>query len=82
VAIIGTGTKVLSVTAATLGNLSCHQVVVHNDDGAIAIKIGNASAQNYTVSAGQSSGPIQVTNINQVYVKSASATPTCSYIAS
>jgi predicted RNA methylase len=82
VAIIGTGTKVLSTTAAALGALACHQVVVHNDDAAIAIKIGNASAQNYTVTAGGSSGPIAVTNINQVYVKSASGTPTCSYIAS
>jgi predicted RNA methylase len=80
-AIIGTGTKVLSVTAATLGNLACHQVEVHNDDGAINMKVGNASAQNYTLGPGNSV-QIQCTNINQVYIKSASATPTCSYLAS
>lgn len=80
--ILGTGTKVLSTTAAVLGALSCHQVVVHNDDASIAIKVGNATAQNYTVTAGGNSGPIAVTNINQVYVKSASGTPTCSYLAS
>lgn len=75
----GTATKALSTTAAALGNNPCSEVCINNDDASIAILVGNSSAQNFKVAAGTNSGPIKIRNTNQVYVKSASGTPTCSY---
>lgn len=75
----GTATKALTTTASALANNPCSQVVVFNDDAAIVIKVGNAAAQNVSVQVGSSSSVIRVRNTNQVYVKSASGTPTCSY---
>lgn len=77
---INSGTKTLSTTAAQLGTQQCKGVQVHNNDAAIAILVGGAGAQNYTVAPGGSTGRIEVTNINQVYVKAASGTPTCSWL--
>lgn len=74
------GTQATSVTAAALPAGPCRSVVVHNDDAAIIMSVGNSSTQSYTLGPGQSV-KIQVTNRNQVYVKAASATPTLSYIS-
>jgi len=75
-----TGTKALSTTAANLGNTPCNEVTVANDDASIDIFIGHTSGtQSFRVKPGFNSGPMQVRNLNQVWVKSASGTPTCSY---
>jgi hypothetical protein len=77
---LNSGTQALSTTAVNLGNGPCRGVQVHNNDAAIAILVGNAGAQNYTVAPGGSTGRIEVGNRNMVYVKSASGTPTCSWL--
>lgn len=77
---LGTGTQALSTTAVQLPNHPCNEATVFNDDGAIVIKVGNASAQNASIAVGSNSGPIQVRNTNQLWVKSASGTPTCSFL--
>jgi hypothetical protein len=77
---INSGTKALSTTAAQLGSQPCKGVQIHNNDPAIAILVGGAAAQNYTVAPGGQTGRIEIGNINQVYVKSASGTPTCSWL--
>lgn len=74
-----TATLVLSTAAAALGNHPCSNVVLHNDDASINMLVGNSAAQNFSMGPGQTSGPIKVRNTNQVYVKSASGTPTVSY---
>lgn len=77
---INSGTQALSTTAVSLGNGPCRGVQIHNNDAAIAILVGNASSQSYMVAPGGSTGRIEVGNRNQVYVKSASGTPTCSWL--
>lgn len=77
---VNSGTLVLSTTAANLGNGACKGIQIHNNDAAIAILVGGASSQSLTISPGGSSSRIEVQNRNQVYVKSASGTPTCSWL--
>lgn len=76
-----TGTKALSTTAARLHTgQSCNEVCINNDDASIAILVGfNSTTQSFKVAPNTNSGAIQVRNLNQVWVKSASGTPTCSY---
>lgn len=76
---LGSGTLVLSTAAAAVAQQPCIEASLHNNDAAINMLVGNASAQNYTLGPGQTVR-LRVKNLNQVYVKSASATPTLSYI--
>jgi hypothetical protein len=77
---VQSGTQALSTTAAHLGNAACKGIQVHNNDASIAILVGGQGSQTYTVAPGTSTGRIEVQNRNQVYVKSASGTPTCSWL--
>lgn len=74
------GTLALSVTAAALSAGPCREVSIHNNDGAINVLVGNSTAQNYSLGAGQTV-KLAVANRNQVWLKSASATPTVSWIS-
>lgn len=77
-----TGTQALSTTAVQLPNQAAPSgwVGIRNNDGAIAILIGwNATTQSYTIPAGQQQ-QIRCQNLNQLWAKSASGTPTLSYI--
>jgi hypothetical protein len=77
----GTGTQVLSTTAAQLPNHPCSGVIINNDDAAIAVLIGATSgAQNLKLAAANQSGFIPVRNSNLIWVKSASGTPTVSFL--
>lgn len=75
----GTVSGVNASTAVIVASRVCRKVVIHNDDGAINVKLGNASAQNFTLGPGQSAS-VYVTNANQVYVKAASGTPVVTYL--
>jgi len=80
---VTSGTNTLSTQAEQVANQPCHQLYLHNNDGSINILVGGTSAaQNFTLGPGQSVGPIQVSNANQVWVKAASATPVLSYLTS
>jgi len=77
-----TGTQALSTTAVQLPAQPCLEVALTNNDASIAMLIGwNAITQSFTLAAG-SSVVIQAQNLNQLYAKSASGTPTLSYITS
>ena len=78
---MGSGTKALSTTPVQLhAGRPCAEVTVCNDDAAIDILIGHVSGtQSFRVKPGTNSGPMHVRNLNLVWVKSASGTPTCSY---
>jgi hypothetical protein len=77
-----TGTQALSVTAIQLPAQPCLEVAITNNDASIAMLIGwNATTQSFTLPATQTV-VIQATNLNQLYAKSASGTPTLSYITS
>ncbi len=76
---LGSATLALSTAAAALGDHPCTEVSLANNDASINMLIGNASAQNFTLKPGQTV-TVRVRNTNQVYAKSASATPTLSYI--
>jgi hypothetical protein len=74
------GTQALSTTAVQLPNQSCNWASIRNNDAAIAVLIGWTSAtQSYTIPAGQHA-QVKVTNLNQLWAKSASGTPTLSYL--
>jgi hypothetical protein len=78
---VNSGTKATSTTAAQLGTQPCRGVQVHNNDGSINVLIGNSSSQSFTLGPGQATGRISVSNVNQIYVKSASGTPTVSWLS-
>jgi hypothetical protein len=61
-----------------LPNLSATDVSIHNNDGSINVLVGNAAAQNFSLGAGQTLH-CRVVNLNQIWVRSASGTPTLSY---
>jgi hypothetical protein len=77
----GTVSGVNSTTAVIIASRPCRKVTVHNDDGSIIVKLGNASAQNFTLGPGQST-TLYVVNANQVYVKSVSGSPVVTYLTS
>lgn len=78
---VNSGTMATNASTATpLTAGACREVTIHNDDASIVVKVGNAGAQNYSLGAGQACH-VQVSNRNQVYVKSASATPTVSWLS-
>lgn len=78
---LGSATKALSTSAVALDNHPCRWANVHNNDGSINILIGGTStAQSFTLGPGENTGPIPINNTNRLFVKSASGTPTCSYM--
>lgn len=77
---LGSSTQVLSTTAVALPNHPCNQATIYNDDASIAILVGNSAGQSAKVPPLTNSGPIQIRNTNALYVKSASGTPTCSFL--
>jgi hypothetical protein len=74
------GPTATSTVAAPIAAGPCTEVTVRNEDGAINMKVGNASAQNYTLGPGNAV-KLRVTNRNLVWVKSASATPSYTWIS-
>jgi hypothetical protein len=75
-----TGTQVLSTAALQLPSAPCVQASIRNNDASIAILIGfTSTAQNYTIPAG-GEVTIRVRNVNRLWAKSASGTPTLSYL--
>lgn len=75
-----TGTQALSTTAVQLPAQPCKAVNLRNNDAAIAMLVGwNSTTQSYTIPAGQYAR-IECANLNQLYAKSASGTPTLSYL--
>lgn len=77
-----TGTQALSTTPVQLPAQPCLEVSIANNDASIVVLIGwSAATQAYSIAAG-GSVVVQATNLNQLYAKSASGTPTLSYITS
>ena len=77
-----TGTQALSTTAVQLPAQPCLEVALTNNDASIAMLIGwTSSKQSFTLPATQTV-VVQATNLNQLWAKSASGTPTLSYITS
>jgi hypothetical protein len=75
-----TGTQVLSTSAVQLPAQPCRAAHLRNNDAAIAMLVGwNSTTQSFTIPAGGSER-IECGNLNQLYVKSASGTPTLSYL--
>lgn len=77
---IDSATMALSTTAAAMPNHPCRWVIINNDDASIAMKLGDSGSQDLTIPAGANTGPLPVRNTNQIYLKSASGTPTISYL--
>lgn len=79
----GTMTLTQQQTAVPVTAGPCREVTLHNDDAAaLVIKVGNNTAQNYTLGPGQAI-KIPVTNRNLVWVKcSTAASPVMSWLSS
>ena len=76
-----TGTQALSTTAVQLPAQTCTEVVLTNNDASIAMLLGwNSTTQSFTLPAGQTMSVRGVRNLNELYAKSASGTPTLSYL--
>lgn len=77
-----TGTQALTTAAVQLPAQPCIEVAITNNDASIAILLGwNVTTQSFTLPAG-GTVVVQANNLNQLYAKSASGTPTLSYITS
>lgn len=75
-----TGTQALSTTAVQLPNVPCTEALLSNNDAAIAMLVGWTQAkQQYTLTPGEAVR-LRVKNLNQLWAKSASGTPTLSYL--
>lgn len=75
----GTATQATSTTAARLGNHPCRKAYVRNDDASIVVLAGySASVMDWEILAGEDA-EFEVRNTNQIFVKSASGTPTVQY---
>ena len=75
-----TGTQALSTTAVQLPAQPCKAVLVTNNDASIAMLLGwNSTTQSFTLRP-STSVRIECGNLNQLYAKSASGTPTLSYL--
>lgn len=75
-----TGTQALTTAAVQLPPQPCLEVAITNNDATIAILLGwNATTQTFTLAAAQSI-VIQCGNLNQLWAKAASGTPTLSYM--
>lgn len=74
-----TGTQALTTAALQMPNQPCTQVNIRNNDAAIAVLVGfNGTTQAYTIPA-TGSDTFRVSNLNQLWIKSASGTPTVSF---
>jgi predicted deacylase len=69
---VASGTVTATTVAAALPSQACSEVRIQND-GAVDIFVGGAAGQAYRIVAGQSDS-FKVTNVDLLYVKSASAT--------
>jgi len=77
-----TGTQALTTAAVQLPAQPCLEVSIRNNDGSIAVLLGwTATTQSYTIPAG-GEVVVQASNLNQLWAKGASGTPTLSYITS
>lgn len=74
------GTQALSTSALQLPAQPCRAVNLRNNDASINMLIGwNSTAQSYSLAPLQSCR-VECTNLNQLWAKSASGTPTLSYL--
>jgi hypothetical protein len=76
------GAQATSTTGAPLNggtSQSVSEVLVTNTDGSIVMYVGNATSQSTPLAAGASIA-IPVNNLNKVYVKSASGTPSVAWL--
>lgn len=75
-----TGTQALTTTAIALPAQPCRAVHIRNIDGAISVSVGwNSTTQTYTLPAGQSMR-VECANLNQIWAKGASGTPSVVYM--
>jgi hypothetical protein len=75
------GVATLSTSAAAIGSQPCSEVLLQSDpDNAVNVFVGSASAQPIQLAPGDAL-VLAVTNINLVYAKSASGTPTLNWLA-
>lgn len=75
-----TGTQALSTTAVQLPAQPCRGAIIANNDAAINVLVGwNSTTQALVVAPGNSVH-IECGNLNQLYAKSASGTPSLSYL--
>lgn len=76
-----TGTMALTTAAAQMPAAPFTWASIRNNDAAIAMLIGwNSTTQSYTLPAGQQLTVDKAGNLNEMWIKSASGTPTMSYI--
>lgn len=76
------GSKQLSTSAVQLSstNIPCHKVYIQNPVGSVATAIvGDSSNQVWQIVAGDSF-TLEIDNVNKVYAKSASLTPTINWL--
>lgn len=76
------GSQATSTTAAALngGNSqACQELIVQNVDAAIVLHFGDANSQPMNLAAGASI-TLKVRDVRDVWVKSASGTPTVAWI--
>jgi hypothetical protein len=74
------GTQALSTAALQLPPVPCRAVNIRNNDASINMLVGwNSTTQSYSVPATQAVR-IECGNLNQLWAKSASGTPTLSYL--
>lgn len=75
------GTASVTTTAAAIGAQACVTVLVQADpDNTVDVFIGDSSNQRYQVLPGAAVG-LPVTNVSQVYAKTASGTATVNWLA-
>ena len=75
------GTVTATTSAAIIGTQVCSAVLVQNDpNSSVKLLVGDATSQPFALNAGQAV-TIPCSNVNKVYVKSASATAVCNWIA-
>lgn len=76
---LGSATQALSTTAAALANHPCRFVTITNNDASISMLLGNSASQSLTLKPATSI-TFPINNTNKIYAKSASGTPTLSYM--
>ncbi len=74
------GTQALSTTAIQLPSVAGNEVSIRNNDASISMLIGvNATTQSYTLPP-LTEVSFRLKNLNNLWAKSASGTPTLSYL--
>lgn len=77
---LDTGTQVLSTTAIQLPSQPCTRVNITNNDASISILIGWTQAKQSLTVPPLGGKYIRTSNLNRIWAKSASGTPTLSYM--